>query len=375
MAGLVPGWLVALALLGSVFGGLLVALGGVAYALSGGPPAPEETDGDAEEPDVDDDRRVLGQLLDTGHAIGVGLATLAYSIYKAAEYTVYGFCRVLPLSHHLYRKLLRLAMWRYQRTGGADAVGLHFGPNGQVKPRLLNWVDRDTDEGRRAGWTIKGRDATFNPGTEGSSTDRFGAADVVILDELNPAQVEPWEARYQEALDLGGRKLQLFKDAVLEQVIVENPDRADGDAVADGGVQRQHAGRITLANPGQWAESLVDISAGPGYDGLTVHPRKAKEIMTAKIDPEDLDDAEKRGHLAALMDDNNMDKRLIIELLVVAAMTIFGFYAEEIFAGLFGSGGGGAASSGGGGGGSLLPTMIDASQLALQTLTQVPVVT
>lgn len=315
--------------------------------------------------DTPEDGDSLGERLAAipGRILAIPTQAVAITVYtagKTVDYVTYAATKVLPLGHLLWRRLARLALWRYVGSAySAEAVGLLCGPQDKIVIRPLVWQPADSEDGQPSGWKDKSTGRVYNPGTSGSSTFSLGPTKVVFLDVMNPAQPEPWEAHYTEALDLG-QTIRLFTDAVVEHYHVD----VDGDepvARADGGTASGPAYReqITLANPGRWQDSVVDLHHGDDYAGWVLDPRKAKEIYTEKIDTAALQRAEHRGRLQALANENP-NKLMLYGAALVFAATIIGFYAEEILAAFAGTGGGG----GGGGGGAVLPGLVD---LTLQT--------
>jgi hypothetical protein len=295
------------------------------------------------------------------------IALLTLTAAKTAQYTAYGVTRVVPRGELLWRKVARLGLWRYQQASGANAVGIETIEN-QARLRPLVKAQADLEEGRAAGWRVKGDDGQPYLDPEGGRTKRLGGADILWLDPDHPVPPASWQSRYSVALMLD-QKWRVFKNATVEvKQVFDLPEGGGGDweAVADGGHvdpaaldQEDVAAReeISIRDPGSFDRALVDLSAPEGYAGYILDPERAATVQVEEVSTDDLQLAETRGLLAGMLEDDASG--LLFKLFVAAALFVLGgWLAPSVMSSVAGSGGGSGLSA-------VSPFMIDLATAAV----------
>jgi len=292
-------------------------------------------------------------------AVGAGLAYLTFVPVGIVGRTLHEMFKtgasiattIIPFAGRLHRSLIKWSLHRMRKKSGADAVGFVHEPDGSVElvPVKHKPQQVDEDDVDRAGWHAKGRDQSWHEAADGREVDHLGRTPVVLLDSASTQRATATEARFAECLDLDRteRVVQVPGKSAVEVTVAMGADGANGDAVADGG--RAYQILETNIKEAIWQDTLVNIGTDD-HDGMRINPRKVKETYREKTGSEQLDEVERLGFLAGLMDDEDRSgfviKVLLIVLGIIAAVTIG--------PGLFSSAGGAVS----GGGGSLIPILI-----------------
>jgi len=315
---------------------------------------PEEGASDGDNPRGEEAYdRVSGGLAAIVDGVGRYTAMLAFGIVGlvgrlAHEFSKTGITTLLtlmPFAENIWRKLAYFAIYQYHKRAGGDAVGFSHMPSGSISMEAVKYKEADIEEQKAAGWHSKDRDRSWDEGADGREVDYLGGkTPIALFDESATQRATPLEARFAQALDLD-RVEGVYQNAQLRQITVDNPTAGGGaQAIADGGVSSS----VTVDAKGPLADSVVDIGARDGHDGMRISVRKVKETYREKTDSEKMEEISRLSFLAGRM--GNMDrsdvvKIMLIALGIVAAATMGPGLVEGIFSSAS------AATSGSGGGG------------------------
>jgi hypothetical protein len=315
------------------------------------------SDGDAQDGDQDSigDRAAavgdrLGQLGAWGVILPIGLAgRTTHSFVKSFAGAA---TTIMPFMTGPTKGMAKWALQRMHKSAGGDAIGLIHEPDGTIEPVPVKFKSQSVDEDgvERAGWHALDRDRSWHEGADGREVDRIGRTPVVLLDSASTQRATATEARFAECLDL---------DQVDELVQLQNDGQVDisvqmgGAGAGDAGTALPDGGAAWEATEAAvegavWEASLVDIGADD-HDGMRINPRKVKQTYREQVGSEQLDEVERLGFLAGLVDEEDRTgfviKVLLITLGIIAAITIG--------PGVFSSAAGGMS-----GGGSLVPFVL-----------------
>lgn len=261
--------------------------------------------------------------------------------------------RIPFLRSSFWQGLTEFAVYRHQKATGADAVALYHGPTG-ITPLAVKWQDGDETEDER-GWRVLQDDSVIHPGTEGRDTERFGKANVLIVDGSTAQSARPFELSVAEALDLENVEgLIEGAEVNFQQIDVwpQDPEEfsAGGQAVADGGVAEpelvDRQTDMTLhASEAGLADSIVTLR-----DQTRISVRKYRDFLKEQVGSERLKLAEDRGFAAGVGQDGTGEVSAMIKGFLIAAGAFVAYKLGPMaLQMLFGDGG--SSASGGGGGG------------------------
>jgi hypothetical protein len=248
---------------------------------------------------------------------------------------------MLGIRGTLFKRLAIKSLENYHKTAGGDAMAINAKAGQQIEFEPIKYrAPEEVDEGEQPGWTVKGRDKTWNPGAEGNSVNYLGRTPTVLLEDDDHVEAGWLAPRIGSAIELDNY-WPIFTNAEFN-VVPEfgGAGGANGHARADGGMEFD----IELAHPGEWAgDNLVDLDSGPGYDGMRVSTQKAREWRTEESDSEEMQRQEDRGYIRGLA--NGQEGPSIMKLLLVCAGIILGvlaivFIGPELVGGSGGGGGG-----------------------------------
>jgi hypothetical protein len=209
----------------------------------------------------------------------------------------------------------------YYKVSGADAIAINAKPGQQVALEPVAYRSpEELDEGEQPGWRVKGRDKTWNPGAEGNSVNYLGRTPTVLLEDDDHVEAGWLAPRIGTAIELDNY-WPLFTNAEFD-VVPEFGGATNGHARADGGMEFD----IELSHPGEWAgDNVVDLNSGPGYDGMRVSTRKAREWRAEHTDSEQMQQQEDRGYLMGLAKGDEGPG--LVKLLLICAGIILGTLA------------------------------------------------
>jgi len=250
---------------------------------------------------------------------------------------------VLPGSWRLYHKINQWSAYRMEKAAGADAVANVRRSNGHEDMLPAKWVQGSEDDKDRTGWRIKGLGGKrYDPAKHGRSTQRFGKANMLHVDE-DATSVGSWaEPTMDNAIQLG-REQYLFRDAQMLHVTVEG-DEAPRQALADGGATQS---RVSVESPGILQDCLIPINSRRGYDGQVVSWNQYTSLAQEKADQDRIRDAKNAAWTAAKLDD--MDGMDVLKwMIIIGIWSAILLFHQDIGAAISG-----LTSGGGGGGGAV----------------------
>jgi hypothetical protein len=251
---------------------------------------------------------------------------------------------MLGVRETMFKRMAIKSIENYHKAAGGDAIGINAkaGQRVELEPVLYR-TPQEIDEGEKPGWKVKGRDKVWNAASEGNSVNYLGRAPTVMLEDDDHVEAGWLAPRIGEAIELDNY-WPLFTDPEINAVVDVN-NTAGGRAVADGGMNID----LELESPGQWAQdNIVDLDSGPGYDGMRISTKKAREWRAENTDSEHMQMQEDRGYLRGLA--NGDEGPGIIKLLLICAGIILGTLGIVLL--------GPRLISGGGGGGGALPSLM-----------------
>jgi hypothetical protein len=256
--------------------------------------------------------------------------------------------KALPIIREsLFKRMAIKSVENYHKAAGGDAIAIN-GKAGQqidLEP-ILYRSPEEVEEGEKPGWTVKGREKSWHPGTEGYTVNYLGRTPTVLLEDDDHVEAGWLAPRISEAIELDNY-WPLFVDADINAVINHQASAgagAGGRARADGGMGVE----LELDAPGQFAgDNIVDLNSGPGYDGMRISLKKAREWQQETTDSEHMQMQEDRGFLRGLANADSGPG--IVKLLLICAAIILGTLAIVLL--------GPKVIGGGGGGGGINPLL------------------
>ena len=222
----------------------------------------------------------------------------------------------------LFKRMALKSIRNYYKVSGADAIAINAKPGQQVALEPVAYRSpEELDEGEQPGWRVKGRDKTWNPGAEGNSVNYLGRTPTVLLEDDDHVEAGWLAPRIGTAIELDNY-WPLFTDADINAVVDYQPEAGAGNspAMADGGIE------LELDHPGEWAQdNIVDLDSGPGYDGMRISTKKAREWRAEHTDSEQMQQQEDRGYLMGLAKGDEGPG--LVKLLLICAGIILGTLA------------------------------------------------
>jgi len=252
---------------------------------------------------------------------------------------------LLGIRGTLFKRMAIKSIENYHKTAGGDAIGINARAGQDIALEPVAYKSpAECDEGEQPGWHVKGRDKSWNPGSEGNTVNYLGRTPTVLLDD--DAHVEAgWLApRVGEAVEIGNHR-PVFTDPTVKGVLDATPN-ANG-ARADGGANME----FELESPGVFSgDNIIDLDSGSGHDGMRISAAKAREWQAENAPSEQMQLQDDRAYMRGLieaMDDSDELKAFIYAALFALAVIGLVVLGPKIL-------------GGGGGGGGLNPLMINA---------------
>jgi hypothetical protein len=247
----------------------------------------------------------------------------------------------VPKGWKMWRAVCHAGYRGMQMSSSADYIG-HISVGGEIKHVPLYYDhERGKLETSAGDW--------WNIAAEGENTYRVaGRVPAVWASDRSNEVGSHVQAEVAAALDIGGDR-DLRTDATVQsyQVFMDGDAGEDASAIADGGVSKpQPVGesQVTVADPGQFVDQLVDLDAGlDAEDSARVTSMdKYYQTYPSVVDPEEMKRQEERGMIAAK--DQDLES-YVVKVLLIA----LGFVAAALGAVwlLSSTGGGGGSAIGG----------------------------
>jgi len=278
----------------------------------------------------------------SGFRVGAGVGGILGRVIRELALFVAGFVRefttFVPYGPRLWRGVMLLGAYNYQKSMGADAIALsHYQKSVVPEPVSYKLPEKVGD---RPGWRVHGSKRHYDGGSAGGKeVMRMGKADVVMIDVDNPFTVTPFEARFAEALDLDNVRPLLSPGAILRQTVVELKGDADAltdpEALADGGMTRYEY-PVELDAFDHFSDDVVDLSSQSGSDGMYVSAKKVKETYQETSTVEEMILQEERGK-AAMLDKKELRAFMWKVFLVGAALAAVGIVGRDLIYAIFGA--------------------------------------
>jgi len=181
---------------------------------------------------------------------------------------------LLGIRGTLYKRLFIKSLENYHKVAGGDAIAINAKPGQTIDLEpVLYQSPAEADDGEKAGWSVKGRDKTWNAGKHGRTVDYLGRTPTVLLEDDDHVEAGWLAPRIGEAIELDNY-WPLFVNPEINAVI-DYQGGAGGQqpAVADGGYNIN----LELDSPGQWAQdNIIDLGSGDGYSGMRISSKKAE---------------------------------------------------------------------------------------------------
>jgi preprotein translocase subunit SecG len=254
--------------------------------------------------------------------------------------------RALPASWRLYYKLTKWSAYQLQRSSNADVVANVRRSNGKEDLLPAKWVEGGEKEKSGTGWKVKGLgEKRFDPAVHGRTSNRWGKADLIHINEDDTEQGTWIEPAIDQAIALD-RERYLFRDATLEaQYNMVNAAGNGQQAIADGGENWQpHSVDVSVQRPGICEDTLVPITSRAGYDGQMVSWTGYQKIQQQQADQETVRDAKNQAWTAAKLED--IDGRDMLKIaLIVGIWSFILLFHQDIGAAIASFGGGSAAKA------------------------------
>jgi hypothetical protein len=254
----------------------------------------------------------------------------------------------LPPAWKLYAKLHKWSAWQMQKASNADAIANVRRPNGKEVFAPAKYVEGSEDDKELSGYKVLGLgDKRYDPAIHGESSNRYGKADLVHINEDDPEQASWADCAIDNAFALD-RERYLFRDASVRMVLDAGAS-ADQAAVADGGTETQpRLLDLSVEKPGILHDALVPITSRAGYDGQLISWNQHASTKQEKADQEAIRAAKNAGWMAAKLDDiDGVDlMKWVLILGAIGVMLLFNNEIGAMIANFGGGGGGGGAISG-----------------------------
>jgi len=311
----------------------------------------EKENGDTESTPTTTDKALsaAGSAADVAHSaadtVGDRVSDIAGNVIATAP-------KLIPKQSRLFRRMALTSLRNYHKRSGGDALGIEARPGQQIDIVPVKYKPPETtDEEERAGWHIKGRDRTYDPGPDGQNVSFIdGKVPSVLLHSDASAEVGWLAPRIGQAIELDNYSPVFVGPTLSPQTQPQqatNPSQ--NGAVADGGnsiaVETPSVNGYDMIDPGEFSgDNIVDLASGQGHDGMRISLKKAKEWLAEDADSEKMQMQEERGYLAGLANNNSADAKRIF---LYAVLFCLGVLAIVIL--------GPKLVGGGGGGGSINP--------------------
>lgn len=218
----------------------------------------------------------------------------------------------------LFKRMALKSIRNYYKVSGADAIAINAKPGQQVALEPVAYRSpEELDEGEQPGWRVKGRDKTWNPGAEGNSVNYLGRTPTVLLEDDDHVEAGWLAPRIGTAIETD-QYWPLFTDAEFNVTVDYGTNT--GPAVADGG----QPGNVnfTTKDPGEFTgDCIVDLDSGPGYDGMRISTKKAREWRAEHTDSEQMQQQEDRGYLMGLAKGDDRDA---VKIFLYATLLVLG---------------------------------------------------
>lgn len=221
----------------------------------------------------------------------------------------------------MFKAMARASIRNYHKTAGGDAIGINAKPGQQIELIPVKYQSpEETDEGGRPGWKAKGREKTWNPGTEGNSVNYLGRTPTILLQDDDHVEAGWLAPRIGEAIELDQ-----YSPLFVGNDFQVNVDYGSGANVSTDGGNPSRV-RFDLETLGQWAgDNVIDLSSGSGHDGMRISTAKAREWRAEKSDSEHMQMQEDRGYLRGLA--NGDGGPGVLKLLLICGAIILGTLA------------------------------------------------
>lgn len=255
--------------------------------------------------------------------------------------------RLVPGSAKMWRGLLQTSYKGiYKSKGSIDAIG-HIIVGGNLKHVPLTY---DHERGRYK--TLADDPDWWETSSQYQDQYHVGPVPTVFASDAANDVGDHVQAEVAKALDLGNDAY-LYQSADVNHVEMEIPEGSTpGEAVADGGnVQRQREEFVTVDNPGDLADHLVDLSTDA--DARVVSIDDYDETYPEKADSQKMKEERQLGRLMEKDDDMSA---YAMKMLLIAGAIIVGTIAIVVLGPM-------VLGGGGGGGGSLIPITLGAMGL------------
>ena len=158
----------------------------------------------------------------------------------------------------MFKAMARASIRNYHKTAGGDAIGINAKPGQQIELIPVKYQSpEETDEGGRPGWKAKGREKTWNPGTEGNSVNYLGRTPTILLQDDDHVEAGWLAPRIGEAIELDQ-----YSPLFVGNDFQVNVDYGSGANVSTDGGNPSRV-RFDLETLGQWAgDNVIDLSSG-----------------------------------------------------------------------------------------------------------------
>ena len=238
----------------------------------------------------------------------------------------------------MFKAMARASVRNYHKTAGGDAIGINAKPGQEIELIPVKYQSpEETDEGGRPGWKAKGREKTWNPGTEGNSVNYLGRTPTILLQDDDHVEAGWLAPRIGEAIEMDQ-----YSPLFVGNDFQVNVDYGSGgNAYADGG--NPNRVQFDLETLGQWAgDNVIDLSSGSGHNGMRISTTKAREWRAEKSDSEHMQMQEDRGYLRGLA--NGDSGPGVLKLLLICGAIILGTLAIVLLGPKLIGGSGGSVS-------------------------------
>lgn len=227
--------------------------------------------------------------------------------------------KLIPKQSRLFRRMALTSLRNYHKRSGGDALGIEARPGQQIDIVPVKYKPPETtDEEERAGWHMKGRDRTYDPGPDGQNVSFIdGKVPSVLLHSDASAEVGWLAPRIGQAIELDNYSPVFVGPTLAPQTQPQQATNASQNgAVADGGnsiaVETPSVNGYDMIDPGEFSgDNIVDLSSRQDHDGMRISLKKAKEWLAEDADSEKMQMQEERGYLAGLANNNSADAKRI----------------------------------------------------------------
>lgn len=252
--------------------------------------------------------------------------------------------RIVPFSQRFWHGLVRAGLKGLHKSAGGDALGF-IAEQGRIRVEPVQFEREHTR------WVTQGEEY-WNAASEADNTYLIAGRIPAVWAAAEANELGSHvQAEVAEVLDLGGG-VDVYESATVQDITVtrELPEGGGEPAIADGGAQVNAERFISVADPGQYKDTLVSLGQFLGADesGRVVSMNKYYETYPEVVDAEEMKNQEDRGLLAA--QDPDAYRKFVIKVLLIAlGMLAIFVLGPPLIGALFG---------GGGGGGGIVPIML-----------------